>query len=97
MCDGWGTICGVLHHYGDRAANRSPVYVSLDALLQESVLLFCFVLFVLQVRELSGSVMPQWASATTAGPFSSWDSETLRNLVAALPLRPSRTADADGL
>ena len=28
---------------------------------------FCFVLFVLQL-----SVMPQWASATTAGPFSMW-------------------------
>ena len=29
--------------------------------------LFCFVLFVLQL-----SVVPQWASATTAGPFSMW-------------------------
>ena len=33
------------------------------------IVLFCFVWFVLQL-----SVLPQWASATTAGPFSTWDS-----------------------
>ena len=33
----------------------------------EGVVLFCFVLFVLQL-----SVLPQWASATTAGPFLMW-------------------------
>ena len=32
-----------------------------------ALVLFCFVLFVLQL-----SVVPQWASATTAGPFSMW-------------------------
>ena len=55
--------------------------------------MFCFVLFVLPL-----SVLPQWASATTAGPFPTWNSGLrLKKLVAALPLRPSRTANADGL
>ena len=58
-----------------------------------ALVIFCFVLFVLQL-----SVVPQWAPATTAGPFPTWDSGLrLKTLDAALPLRPSQTANADGL
>ena len=75
-----------LHHY----INIQSCYFMQKFI---SPALFCFVLFVLQL-----SVVPQWASATTAGPFSTWDSGIrLKKLVAALPRRPSRTANADEL
>ena len=40
--------------------------------------------------------MPQWVSTTTVGLFLTWDSGLqLKKLVAALPLRPSQTANAN--
>ena len=51
----------------DHAIESCSVRARNGSISDRPFVLFCFVLFVLQL-----SVVPQWASATTAGPFSMW-------------------------